>query len=117
MENEKSNTADEILNMEIVMDNVSYFLEHLQELLLGSSDPLKQAAYFGLLFDEAPTYNDLLFGTAKLAPYIKLNEKNKGQLVPVGDPSNPQFEKALAWLDDLRRVYHESEEETSFNDF
>jgi len=26
------------------------------------------------------------------------------------DPSNPQFEPALAWLDKLRQVYQESED-------
>lgn len=86
LENQKTTADEEIVNMEIVMDNVSYFLEHLEELLLGGSDLLKRAAYFGLLFDEAPTYNDLVFGTPKLAPYIKLNDDFKGQLVPVGEP-------------------------------
>ncbi len=56
------------------MDNIEYFLEHIEELLLGSPDPLKRAAYFGILFTQAPTYNDLLFGTPQLEPCIELNE-------------------------------------------
>lgn len=59
------------------MDNIGYFLEHIEDLLLGSPDPLKRAAYFGILFKQAPTYNDLLFGTPQLEPCIELNEEFK----------------------------------------
>ncbi len=62
-------------SMEIVMEVVADYLEHLEFLLLGSPDPIKRAAYFGLVFEEAPTYQDLIFGTPKLAPYIKLTQQ------------------------------------------
>lgn len=42
---------------------VRYFLEHLHELLLNHDNPVLQAKYFGILFNQAPTYSDLEFGT------------------------------------------------------
>lgn len=52
---EKSDQGKET-QMDVVMDNVGYFLEHLEELLLHGQNPLKQAEYFSLLFEETPTY-------------------------------------------------------------
>lgn len=74
------------VSMEIIMANVEYFLEHLEFLLLSSPDPLKRAAYFGLIFDEAPTYEEILSGTPKLAPFIKLKDSLQLPLVSVGEP-------------------------------
>ena len=61
--------------MDIVMEVVCDYLEHLEFLLLGSPDPIKRAAYFGVVFEKAPTYQDLISGTPKLAPYIELTEQ------------------------------------------
>ncbi len=77
LEKEKDNKDSEYVNMEVIMDNIDYFLEHIEDLLLGSPDPLKRAAYFGILFAKAPTYNDLIFGTPQLEPCIELNEEFK----------------------------------------
>ncbi len=60
------------ISMELVLEVVGNFLEHLENLLLGGTDTLKRAEYFGLLFDEVPTYQELKYGTPKLAPYIEL---------------------------------------------
>lgn len=70
----KEKKESEYINMEVIMDNIEYFLEHIEDLLLGSPDPLKRAAYFGILFKKAPTYNELLFGTPQLEDCIALNE-------------------------------------------
>ena len=69
---------NEDIPIDIVMEIVSDYLAHLEFLLLGSTDPIKRAAYFGLVFDEAPTYQDLITGTPKLAPYIKLTQELSG---------------------------------------
>ena len=74
LKNDKIHDNKEI-PMDIVMEVVSDYLEHLEFLILGSSDGLKRAAYFGVMFDEAPTYQDLISGTPKLAPYIKLTSE------------------------------------------
>ena len=42
---------------------VRFFLEHLDSLLLHYDNPVQQARYFGVLFDEAPRYSDLVSGT------------------------------------------------------
>lgn len=75
------------INMEVVMEKVGYFLEHLEELLLDSPNPLKRGAYFSLVFDKAPTYEELQFGTPQLAPCIGLKEAFAGGLLPLGEPA------------------------------
>ena len=47
----------------------------LEDLLMGSPNPQQNAAIFGLLFEEIPTYEELNFGTPKLACLFKLNEE------------------------------------------
>ena len=61
--------------MDIVMEVVCDYLEHLEFLLLEGPNPIKRAAYFGVVFEEAPTYQDLISGTPKLAPYIELTKQ------------------------------------------
>lgn len=46
-------------------------MEHLEKLVF-SSDSLKSAEYFRLLFKETPTYDELVNGTPKLEPFVKL---------------------------------------------
>ena len=58
----------------MVMKYLRYFLEHMQNLLIDSPDPVARASYFGLLFDSAPTYQELVSGTHNFSQYIKLNE-------------------------------------------
>ena len=74
---EKANQAKGY-DIKVVMAYVKYFLEHLDELLLKTKDPLQKASYFGVLFDKAPTYQELTSGTPHLAQYIKLNEYYRG---------------------------------------
>jgi len=70
---EKANQAKGY-DIKVVMAYVKYFLEHLDELLLKNEDPLLKASYFGVLFDKAPTYQQLISGTPRLAECIKLND-------------------------------------------
>ncbi len=74
LESTKQEKDMEIINMEIVLDNVTYYMEHLDDLLLGTPDPLRRAALFGALFEKTPTYDELVFGTPKLEPCIALSE-------------------------------------------
>ena len=76
LEKQKDNKDSEYINMEVVMDNIDYFLEHIEDLLLGSPDPLKRAAYFGILFTKAPTYNDLIF--KRINSFRSLNVDDEG---------------------------------------
>lgn len=89
LEHEKKEKTKEIytLNMDNVMERIGYFLEHLEELLIDTANPIKRAAFFGLIFDGMPTYSDLTSGTPRLAPYLGLKHHFGTSSVPVGDPS------------------------------
>ncbi len=84
LEKKKNEKEGEVINLEVILDNIEYYLASLENLLLGSPDPLKRAAYFGVLFQVAPTYQELISGTAPLEPCIELNNvflKGEGQMV------------------------------------
>lgn len=75
------------VDMGTVMQYIKYFLEHMHELVLLSPNPVEKASYFGVLFDKAPTYEELKSGTPKLAECIKLNDfflTNKSYLAGFG---------------------------------
>lgn len=59
---------------EVVVAYLKYFLEHMDDLLIYQKDPIAQANYFGVLFDLAPTYQELVSGTQKLGPIVGLNK-------------------------------------------
>lgn len=52
---------------------VRYYLEHLDALLLHHDNPVLQAKYFGVLFNEAPTYADIESGTPDLCKIKGVN--------------------------------------------
>ncbi|MEK7571531.1 MAG: hypothetical protein AAB553_04615 [Patescibacteria group bacterium] len=75
--------ADKPTDMHIVMAYIKYYLDNMQYLLLEHTDPVIRANSFGVLFDEAPTYQEIESGNQDLAYFIKLNEvfvSNKGKL-------------------------------------
>lgn len=80
-------TSVNTINIENVMKHIGYFLEHLEELLIDSSNPLKRAAFFGLIFDRMPTYAELTSGTSKLAPYLALKPHFETTSVPMCEPA------------------------------
>lgn len=70
----RDNKEHEEVEIETLVNYVKYFMEHLHDLLLGGSDPIKRGAMFGLIFEELPTHQELMFRTPKLACLFKLNE-------------------------------------------
>lgn len=59
-------------------------MEHPNETLIETDDLIIQRTLFGLVFDEIPTYQDILNGTPKLSYIFKLSEDfetNKSQFV------------------------------------
>ena len=68
---------DKILEIQTLINFSDYFMEHLEDLLLGGTDPMKNAVLFGLVFDQVPTYDEITNGTPSLAPIVKLNEEYK----------------------------------------
>ena len=89
--------------MDIVLEVVGYFMEHLENLLLESPDPLRRADYFGLVFEERPTYNDLVYGTPKLAPYIELINILNGPKGPLARPEG--FEPPASSLEPICSIH------------
>ena len=61
-------------DMEIIMQYVGYFLKHLEYLLLQQMNPVAKAGYFGVLFEKAPTFEEIKSETPKLAAVIELNQ-------------------------------------------
>ena len=47
-------------------------MEHLENLLINQEDSIKSAMLFSLIFQSAPTYEELKYGTPQLAPFIEL---------------------------------------------
>ena len=75
VEKEKTKTkTSKPTDMRVIMTYIKYFLEHMQYLLLEQSNPINKAGHFGVLFDKAPTYQEILSGTQDLASAVKLNE-------------------------------------------
>ena len=60
-------------DIEKVSAYVRYFLEHLDSLLLNHDNPLQQAKYFGVLFNEAPSYTDIESGTPDISKIKGVN--------------------------------------------
>lgn len=54
-----------------------YFMEHFEELVLNQVNPLIGGAFIGCIFAELPTYDEIKFGTPKLARIFELNEEYK----------------------------------------
>lgn len=62
------------LNIRTLMGNIKYFMEHLDDLLLQQSNPVLRAEFFGVLFDRAPTYNEIKYGTQNPTQLTGINE-------------------------------------------
>jgi hypothetical protein len=58
---------------------VSYYLEHLEDLLLHHRNPVLQAKYFGVLFNQAPTFADIVSGTPDISKITGINEVFKAK--------------------------------------
>lgn len=67
-------TNKEWIDIEAVKSTVKFFLEHLEELLLEGPNSINRAAYFGLIFNTAPTHTELVSGTPDLAPFVALKD-------------------------------------------
>jgi DNA invertase Pin-like site-specific DNA recombinase len=73
VEREKTR-PQEPTDMEKMKAYVRYYLAHLEELLLNFGNPVLQAKYFGVIFNKAPTYDDLVFGTPDCTKITGVNK-------------------------------------------
>jgi len=75
LENEKKQQIiKKPLNIGVVVQYLKYFLEHLDYLLLKQIDPIKRANFFGVLFDQTPTYQQIVSGTTDSGQITGINE-------------------------------------------
>ena len=76
------------LNVKLSIKYAVYLMEHTEELLIDTDNPMQQGPLFALAFDELPRYDELINGTPKLSPIFSLNAKqnlSKSELVtPIG---------------------------------
>ena len=71
--------AQKPVDMEKMKAYVRYFLAHIDELLLHHSNPVLQAKYFGVIFNDAPTYEDIVSGTPDCSILTGVNEVFKAK--------------------------------------
>ena len=64
----------EPVDMDKIKAYVRYYLEHLEELILHHCNPVLKARYFGLIFDVAPSYADIVSGTPDISKIKGVNE-------------------------------------------
>ena len=62
------------VNIHLIMQYIKYFMEHLDDLLINLSDSVNRAAYFGVLFNKMPSYQEIKNGTLKIAQVPMINE-------------------------------------------
>jgi hypothetical protein len=67
-------TPQESVNIEKFCAYVKYYAEHLDELLLHYSNPILQARYFGVIFNDVPTYDDIVRGTPDCTKITGVNK-------------------------------------------
>jgi len=71
--------TQEPIDMDKMKTYVKYYLEHLEELLLHHSNSVLQAKFFGLIFNQAPTYADIVSETPDISKITGVNEVFKAK--------------------------------------
>jgi hypothetical protein len=72
LDSQLANKNENAVDIELVLQYPKYLLKHLSEILLELCNPLRRAAFFGAIFNEMPSYNDLVFETKK-SPLPEVN--------------------------------------------
>jgi site-specific DNA recombinase len=96
------------VEIKTILARARYFVEHLEELLLKQIDPIKKAQFFGAIFDKAPTYEDIKYGTQKTPLFTGVNSlfeasrMDKTHLVNQPDVS---WNQLLSELRELRQIF------------
>lgn len=74
------------INVKKGFEYAKYFMEHWKDLLIDRENVRRQEQLFGMLFDELPTYDQIVNGTAKLNLYFSVNKNKDLSLIRTGDP-------------------------------
>ena len=62
------------VDMPTILTYVKYFVEHLKDLLIDHCNPIMRARYFGVIFDETPSYAEIACGTTEISKIPGVNE-------------------------------------------
>ena len=73
--------------MKTLINYIIYFIEYLEELLLDKINLDNQATLFKLVFEELPTYDNIINRTAKLTLPFQLIQQLQYQKSPLVAPS------------------------------
>ena len=95
-------SAEKPLDFAVVKQYLKYFLQHMEELLVKQIDPVQKANFFGLLFNGAPNYGDILSANKTSVEPPKLNELFKLKNDDLGNMVRPaRFElgRPKSWPD------------------
>jgi hypothetical protein len=71
---ENTSSSEPAIDMEKSKAYVSYYLAHLEELLLHYDNPVLQAKYFGVMFNTAPNYDEIVLGTPDCTKITGINK-------------------------------------------
>lgn len=74
LDGQLANKAENTVDIELVLQYARYLVKHLSEILLDLCNPLRRAAFFGAIFNEMPTYADLVCETHEKSPLTGVNE-------------------------------------------
>lgn len=66
--------ATETIDMPTILTYAKYFVEHLKDLLVDHCNPVLKAKYFGVIFDQVPSYVELQCGTTNIPQIPGVNE-------------------------------------------
>ena len=73
LDSQLANKDEDEVNIEQILQYAKYLLKHLSEVVLDLSNPLRKAAFFGVIFNTMPSYADLDFETHKNSPLPGVN--------------------------------------------
>ncbi len=61
-------------DMTVVLTYLKYFVEHMKELLIDHCNPILRARYFGVIFDQVPSFAEINCGTTEIEKIPGVNE-------------------------------------------
>ena len=62
------------VDMPTMLTYIKYFVEHLKDLLIDHCNPILRARYFGIIFDQVPSYAEIAGGTTEIEKIPGVNE-------------------------------------------
>ncbi len=110
--NNHATRLDQEYDVRTLINYANYFLEHLEELVFGGSDPERKGAMFGLLFQQAPTYTEITTRTPHLSPLFNQYEEKETMVTLTTLTSNTLISLLNEWQE--QNLLEPIEPESSF---